>query len=238
MFLVVHGRFVAVSLLRPDVHHGGARRVFYLTEQLHQSLHVVALFKIVVIETESAKEIQFRLSSGVTQQFEILIDAAVVFGNTHLVIVHDDDDVRTDFSCRIQAFESLAAAQTPVADKGNDILLSTQDVASFLQTRGQGNGSRGVSHLEIVVNGRFQRRTIARNGIHSLVVEKSLGASCEHLVWVTLVRNIENELIFGRIEHIVQGHNGLCRTEIRPHMSAMMTHAMQHCGPYFFSHSL
>ena len=43
-----------------------------------------------------------RLTVGFAQQLQVAIQAAVIFGNGHLVVVHNHDEVRSQFDCIVQ----------------------------------------------------------------------------------------------------------------------------------------
>ena len=56
-----------------------------------------------------------------TQLLQVAVQASVVFGDGHLVVVDHDDEVRVQFSCVVQSLESFSAAQRTVSDDSNDI---------------------------------------------------------------------------------------------------------------------
>ena len=53
---------------------------------------------------------------------------------------------------------------------------------------------------------------------------------------IALVRHIEDYLVFGRIEHIVQGHGSLGEAQVRPDMASVMAHAVKHTLAHFIGY--
>ncbi len=151
--LVVDGGLVAVSLLGVHMEDGGARRVLHLAEGGYERLDVVALLHIVVVEAEGAEEVALGLPLGLPEQGEVAVEATVVLGDGHLVVVDHDDDVGAELGRHVEALKGLAATERAVADDHHDVLLAAQDVTPLLQAGGQGDGGGGVADLEVVVRG-------------------------------------------------------------------------------------
>ena len=63
----------------------------------------------------------FRLA----QQAQIGVEAAMIFGNGHFVVVYDDDNVAAENGRIAQPFQRLAAAQRTIADDCYDIVFFT-----------------------------------------------------------------------------------------------------------------
>ena len=84
--------------------------VFHLSESIYQCLHVIAVFHVQIIQSHGGKEVARRLTVGFAQQLQVAIQAAVIFGNGHLVVVHNHDEVRSQFDCIVQPFKSLTTA--------------------------------------------------------------------------------------------------------------------------------
>ena len=55
---------------------------------------------------------------------------------------------------------------------------------------------------------------------------------------VALVAHVEHQFVLRRIEHIVQRHSGLDKTKVRPHVSTVLAHAVEHGVARFVGHNL
>ena len=94
-FLLLLGKTVAFTFKGIDVHHNRMVDIFHFLESAYQCLHIITVCYVQIVQSHSGKEITRRLSVGITQQLQVTIQSAMVFGNGHLVIVHNHDEVRT-----------------------------------------------------------------------------------------------------------------------------------------------
>ena len=76
-----------------QVHDGGARRVFYPFKGFYQRGDIVAVFHVYIIKAERFEIVVFRLAARLTQERQVAVQAAVVGGDGHFVIVYHDDNV-------------------------------------------------------------------------------------------------------------------------------------------------
>ena len=149
--LVLYGRCKSVAFLRMDMHNGRLVRALHTAEYPDKLLHIVAFFQIVIVEAPGLEPIVAASAVAFSQGTQVLVDASVVFGDRHFVVVHHDDDARSQFGSFVQTFESLSSRERTVADNGNDILVRTLYVTCLLQTRGEAYGGGCVSDLKVVV---------------------------------------------------------------------------------------
>ena len=227
--LVLHGGRVAVTLLRVNVHDGGAVGVLHAAEHVDELRYVVALLKILVVEAPRLEPVVLARSVALAQRTQILVYSAVVLGDRHLVVVHHDDDACAQLRRLVETLERLTARERTVTDDGNDVLVRALHVARLLQTGGKTHGCGGVSHLEVVVLGAFRRRRVSRYGVHIVdIAEEASCATSKHLVRVALVADVEHELVHRRVEHVVQCDGRLNEAEVRTYVSAVLAHAVEH----------
>ena len=179
---------------------------------------VVAFAYIDVVVAEGAEEVALGGAVGVAQKFEVLIDAAMVGRNAHLVIVDHHNEIAVEQGSVVQSLESLASAERAVAYYGHHIFMSSLHVAGFGQTGCQGKRCGGMADGEEVV-GAFVRIGIACNIAVFGGIEKRCDASCEHFVHVGLVRHVEHDFIFRGVEHVVESYRGLHEAEIGTNMA-------------------
>ena len=225
-----------MPFLGVDVYHHGMVDVFDLAESFHETAHIVASLDVEVVEAEGPEVVALCLTAALAQTFEVAVEPAMVLGYAHLVVVDDDDDVGAQFGGGVESFESLAARERAVADDGDDILFAAKDVAAFLQSCSQGDGGGGVANLKVVIHGALQWRGISRDAVHAVHIEETVLAPGEHLVGIALVGDIEDNLVLGSVEDIMQGHRSLGEPEVRSYVTTVMAHTVEHALSYFLSH--
>jgi hypothetical protein len=71
---------IAFTFLSAYVNNHRMVYIFHFAECFYQSLNVVALSHIAVVKAHSAEEIVFGLAVGFAQEFEVVVEAAVVLG--------------------------------------------------------------------------------------------------------------------------------------------------------------
>ena len=237
--LVLDGGGEAVTLLGVYVYHGGAVGVLDAGKDLDELLHVIAFLQIVIVEAPCLEPVVLALAVALAQGTQVLVDTTMVFGYRHLVVVDHDDDAGAEFGGFVEAFKGFAARERPVADDGYDVFVGATYVARLLQSGGQTDGCRGVAHLEVVVLGALGGRGVAADGVHVVeVAQEAGGAAREHLVGIALVAHVEDKLVCGCVEHVVQRHGGLDKSEVGAYVSAVLAHTVQYCFAGFRGHGL
>ena len=156
--LVGHGGRKAMPLFGVNVHHGRLVGALHTFKHLDKLFDVVALLQIFVFKAPCLEPVVRTGAVALAQRPQIFVDAAVVLGNRHLVVVHHNDDARAQLRSLVKPLKSHAARERAVANDGNDVLVGALDVARLLQSGGQTDRSRGVSHLKVVVLRAFGGR--------------------------------------------------------------------------------
>ena len=202
------------------MHDHGIGIVLDLTERLDKRADVIAIFHVPVCIAQRAEIVGLTLTVGVAQQAQVGIEAAVVLGYRHLVVVDHDDEIAAECRAEIKPLERLASTQRAVADHGNDILVPSGKVACLGQATRKAHPGRGVAYREQVI---FALCRVCEAGDIIVVrgVCERLHTPREHLVDVCLVRHVIDNLVFWRVEDIVQGHRGLEKSEIGAHMASV-----------------
>ena len=230
--LVFFGRAVSLAFQGVDVYHDGVVDVFHLLECRDEASDVVALVYVQVIQSHGLEEVARACALAFTQLLQVAVQASVVFGDGHLVVVDHDDEVRVQFSCVVQSLESFAAAQRTVSDDSNDIAFFAFQVTAFGQSSGQADRGGGMADDEMVVCA-FRRLGVARHVVVFFRIEISLFPSGQHLVGIALVGHVEDNLVFRRVEHVMQGDGGFHHAEVRTEMAAVVAQAVQQCFAHF-----
>ena len=237
--LIGYGWRKSMTFLCVNVNHGRLIRILHALENLDKFFDVVTLFQVLVFKAPRLEPVVLAGAVALAQGTQVLVDSAMIFGDRHFVVVHHDDDARTEFRSLIQSLESLAARKGAVADNGDDVLIGSLDVARLLQTGGKTHGSGSMPHLEVIILRTFGRRRIARNGIHVVhIAKKSRSSSGKHLMRIALVAYVKHELILWRIKNVVKRHGSLHESEVWSHMTAMLAYTVQHSLSGFISHHL
>ena len=212
---------VSLALERIDVDHDWMSRVFYLLKCGDKCLDVVAVIDIQIVQAHRFEEVILGSSVSATQLSKLVVHAAVILGDGHLVVVEDDDKVAVQLAGNVQALKRLAAGHGAVADNCDDVLLAAHDVASFCQAKRQTDGRGGVADLEEVMRGLggigVRRHRVVELGIHVCLL-----AAGEHLVRIRLVRDVVNDMVNGRIEHSVERDCCLDDAKVWTKVAAML----------------
>ncbi|CDF22016.1 unknown [Prevotella sp. CAG:617] len=106
-----YGRTVALTLDGVDVQHDGVVNVLDLAEGVNQGLQVVAVVYVPVVKAQRLEEVAAARAVALAQGLQVAVEAAVVLGNGHLVVVDDDNQVRALLGYVVQALVGLAAAE-------------------------------------------------------------------------------------------------------------------------------
>ena len=238
-FLVVYGRSIAMTFLCVDMNNCRAVGILHTTEHFYEAFYVVAFLQILILKSPCLKPVVLALATALSQRTQILIYTAMVLGDRHLVVVYHDDDARAKLRSLIESFESLTARQRTVANNGYDILLGSFHVACLLQSGCKTDGCGSMAHLKVVILRALCRRRISRYGIHIVYVAKKSGCTtCQYLMRIALVADVEYELILWNIEHIVQGYRCFYKSKVRTYVSAMLAHTIEHGTAHFVGYNI
>ena len=116
------------------MHHYGDGAVFHGTECLDEFAEVVAIFHIQVFESERAEIVAFGCAVCFTQFLKVVIEAALVRGYAHLVVVDYHDEICSECGGIVQPFECFPATEGAVADYGHHVFAAATQVAGFGQS--------------------------------------------------------------------------------------------------------
>lgn len=209
-----------------NMHHRRTGCIFHPAESLDQSRDIVTVPDIEIVQPQGPEKITLRFTLAVAQSFQVLIKTAVIFGNGHFVVIDHYDQVRSHFTGIAQAFICLSSAERSVAYHGDDIFGIPLQISGLSKTAGQADRGGRMSDRKGIVFALL-RIGITRNLIVSGRVEERCVTPGQHLVYITLVRNVVHHLIFRRIEHIMQRNRRLDHAEVRADMTAVRTQFSQ-----------
>ena len=196
-------------------------RVFYLLKYGDKSLDVVAVIDIQVVQAHRFEEVILGSSVGAAQLSKLVVHAAVVLGDGHLVVVEDDDKVAVQLTSNVQALKRLAARHGAVADNGDDVLPAAHNVASLCQAKRQTDGRGSVADFEEVMRGLgrigVRRHRVVERGIYVCLL-----AAGEHFVRIRLVRDVVNDMVNGRIEYSMECDSCLDNAKVWTKVAAVL----------------
>ena len=131
----------------------------------------------------------------------------------HLVVVEDDEEAGRGVAHVVERFERNAVRDRGVAHDGDDGFAAAAAVARGGEAERGGNRVAGVAGAEGVA-GRFVAALEAGEAARAAQRGEAVAAAGEELVGVALVRNVEEDFVFGRIEDIEQRDRELHDAEV------------------------
>ena len=163
---------------------------------------------------------------------EILRNRTDVLGDRHPVVVQDEDDLLVDLTGVVQRFVGHATGHGAVANDGHDVVVLLQlcTGSGHAQCSGQRGGC--VTRAERVVNAFF---TLEKSGKPAVLLQRVefLVAARDQLVRIGLMPCVPDDLVLGRVVHLVQRHGEIQRTETAGEMSALRSHLLDNRVAHF-----
>ena len=140
-------------------------------------------------------------SGGQVQQVMLHATHAVI--NRHVIVVEDNQQVVGHGRGIVEPFKSQSATHATIAYHSYHMLVFLSfELSGHSHTQSCGNGIRSMSAGKGVVNAFFWRRE-RTNALELAVGGKSLASASQNLMPVSLMTNVPNNQIFGRMEYIV-----------------------------------
>ena len=193
-------------------------QILYAAFQAAYSLqHITAEFHIF----EPALNIIFNFIIGFacTQLVKIFAHRTHVFGNRHFVIVEHNNHILMQHTGVVQRLKSHAAGHRAVADNGYDIIILTLQVAGAGHAQSSGNRCTGMTGTEGIMLAFAALRKAGKTAVLAQR-RKLLPASGNNFMDIGLMTYVENNLIFRRIENLMQGQSQLYHAQVRRQMAA------------------
>ena len=187
-------------------------------ELLHRLLHVASEVRKRAAESPAALE---RLLHGVaglailrrgSHVTEVLHERAHVARDGHLVIVEDDHHGRLRLADVVERFERHTARQGRVADDGHDLLVAAREFARLRQTERHRQRVGRMTRRMHVVGALVGLRKPGQAAVGAQRAE-IIEAAGDQLMRISLVPNVEHDLVVRAIEHAVQGQDDLHRAQ-------------------------
>ena len=230
-FLILFSRRISFALLCADVYNDRICAVFYLFECFNQRRDIIAILDKYIIQSHRAEQIARCFSVCVAQLLQILIQTAVIFCDGHVIVIDDNNQIAVQLCRKIQTFERFAAAQRTISDNRNNVLAAAEQISALCQTAGQADGSGGMSnHKKIMC--ALTRFTVTGYIVIVLLIQKGVFSSGQHLVAITLMRNVKDHFILWRIKRGMQCNRRFDHTKVWAKVSAMLAELTKQSLPH------
>ena len=152
---------------------------------------------------------------------EMLGNGAGVFGNRPLVVVQDDDEPLRGLSDVVECLVAHAAGEGGVAGDGDHMFLPRVHVASGGHPEGGGEGGSGVTGPVAVVLALAAQKEAVEPAVLAHGGE-AVAATRQDLVNVSLMTDVEEDLVRGGVEDSVKGDGELDDAEVRTKVTARL----------------
>ena len=154
---------------------------------------------------------------------QVMVECTHVLVDGHLVVVEQDEQVVGVRRSIVQAFEGHASADRGIADHGHHLPLVAFQVVGHRHAQGSRDAVRGMTCRERIVLALLRRGESAQAAQLAQGRER-VASACQYLVRIGLMAHIPHQSVFGRVVHIVQGHDDLDGTQARSEVSGVDAH--------------
>ena len=145
----------------------------------------------------------------------------------HVVVVQHHDQARIHGAGIVERLIGHAAGHRAVADHRDDVVGLALDVARHGEAERRRHRGRGVAGAERVV-GALAALGEAAEAAALAQRRQPVAPAGQHLVGIGLVADVPDQLVVGRVEHIVQRHGELDHAEPGAEMAAGLRHHLDH----------
>ena len=139
-----------------------------------------------------------------------------------LVVVQDDDQALRRVRGVVERLHRDTAGEGRVTDQRDHVRVFAETVAGIGEAHGGGEGRPRMARTEDVVQALFPIQEARQTTRGADAVEVGAVATRQQLVHVTLVRDVEDELILGRVEDAVEGDGQLHHAEVGADVAAVL----------------
>ena len=101
LLLVCHSGSVSSALFGNDVDYNRNCAVLNASERINKRGNVIAVLNENIVKTHCTEKIAFALSLGFSQQPEVFVDTAVIFGNGHIIVIYKNNKISVLLSYKI-----------------------------------------------------------------------------------------------------------------------------------------
>ena len=154
--------------------------------------------------------------------------------NGNIIIVQYDEQVSLAGSGIVQSLECETACKRAVTYQCHRLMILSLHLSCFGKAKRCRNGSRRVSYTESVVLALRTFRETA-DSVFCPISFEGLTTSRNDLMGISLMTNIENDLILRGIIHIMQSDDKFYSTEARSEMARIHCATLDHVLTYLLT---
>ena len=177
--------------------------------------------------------LRVKISIGGAQMVEVTCQRTDIFGNGHLVVVQDHDQV-VQMADVVHALVDHTARERTIADDGDDLARFSAQLFGPRNANGQRKSRVAMACNKGVVLALIGVGE-TRNAVDLTQLRKALFAAGQQFVGVALMSHIKYDLIFGRFQHPMERDRQLDCAEVRGQMTARFGNIIQQKFPNFFA---
>ena len=167
---------------------------------------------------------------------QILAQSSDTVVDSHIVVVEDNQQVVGVGRGIVQPFEGQSSGHCPVADHGYYVaVVFLLQLRGDRHTHGCRNGVGGMSGNESVIL-TFSRVGETADSFEFPERMKSLPTSGQDFVPVSLMSDVPNDPVVGRIEDIMQGDGQFDSTEAGSQMAGVFRKYIYYVLPQLFTY--
>ena len=150
----------------------------------------------------------------------------------HLVVVEDDDQPPVARAGIVHGLVGHAGRHRAVADHGDDVVVAPRHVAGDRHAERGGDRGRGMRGAERVV---LALGALGEAGQAAALTQRAdaVAPPGEDLVRIGLVADVPDQLVVGRVEHVVQRHREFHDAEAGAEMAAGLGDGVDGLGTQF-----
>jgi hypothetical protein len=152
--------------------------------------------------------------------------------NRHVVVIEDDDQPCIERTGIVQRFERHARRHRTIADDGDHLAVALIQPSRHRHAEAGGNGGGGMARAEIVI---VAFGTTRETGKPAFLAQgaNAVAPAGQDFMRITLMADIEDQPVFGRVEDLVNGNRQFHHAEAGTQMATGLRHRVNHLVAQF-----
>ena len=158
---------------------------------------------------------------------QVAVERTHGWADAHVVVVQDDQQVRIGHATVVQGFKGHACSHGAIANDGHGVTIFPLALGSHGHAQRRRNAGAGVRRAKGVVRALSPLRK-TRDTAQLAQRVHAVTAAGEDLVGIGLVAHVPHQAVFRGVEHMVQGHGQLHRSQVGAEVPAGLRNALQY----------
>ena len=168
------------------------------------------------------------------QGIEVARDGADVPIDRPFVVIQDDDEFLGGLGDVVEGLEGGSAGEGSVSGDGDDVVVTTFEIACSSHAEGSGEGGASVAGAVGIVFGFGAQEEAIQSLVGAYGID-GVRTAGEHFVDVALMGDVEDKLVGRGLEHPVHGDGKFDDAKVWPEVAAGLRKAADELGAYFRS---